>query len=72
MGLNEFKVFFDRPNKTYFAGEIVNGQILINLNCEKIFQKIKIELVGRGDVHWTENKYDKNDLCLIKEKSPSI
>jgi len=56
MGLNEFKVIFDRPNKTYFAGEILNGQVLINLNSEKTFKKIKVELEGYGNVHWKERK----------------
>ena len=56
MGLNDFQVLFERPNKTYFSGEILNGQILVNLSSEKNFRKIKLELVGSGRVHWTETR----------------
>ena len=66
MGINEFKVIFDRPNKTYFAGEILNGQVLINLNSEKTFKKIKVELEGYGNVHWKERKYVTKKYYFIK------
>lgn len=35
MGLLAFKVTFDRKEKAYFAGEIVNGKVLIELDKEK-------------------------------------
>ena len=56
MGLSDFKIIFEKPNATYFSGETVHGQILIDLNKTKEFKKITIELVGEGNVHWTEQQ----------------
>ena len=58
MGLNDFQIHFERPNRTFFSGEVINGQVLINLSSEKKFRKIKLELVGSGRVHWTETRYE--------------
>ena len=56
MGLNDFQVIFDRPLKTYFSGEIINGNLLVNLTSSKKFKKIKAELRGYGQVRWTESR----------------
>ena len=56
MGLSDFKIIFEKPNATYFSGETVHGQILIDLNKTKELKKITIELVGEGNVHWTEQQ----------------
>ena len=56
MGLSDFKIFFQKPIATYFSGETVHGQILINLSDSKNFRKIKIELVGEGRVQWQETR----------------
>ena len=57
MGLSDFQIIFQKPIATYFSGETVHGQILINLSDSKNFQKIEIELVGEGNVNWTETRY---------------
>ena len=58
MGLTDFKIFYQKPIATYFSGETIHGQILINLSDAKKFRKIKIELVGEGRVHWEETRWD--------------
>ena len=57
MGLTDFGIIFERPTKTYFSGEVINGQLVINLSSPKNFRKIKIELYGSGRVYWTESRY---------------
>jgi len=56
MGLTDFGIIFERPTKTYFSGEVINGQLVINLSSPKNFRKIKIELFGSGRVYWTESR----------------
>ena len=56
MGLTDFGIIFERPSKTYFSGEVINGQLVVNLSSPKNFRKIKIELFGSGRVHWTETR----------------
>ena len=56
MGLNNFNIQFEKPLKVFFSGEVVNGRVMIDLSQEKKFRKIKLELVGRGEVQWTERR----------------
>ena len=53
MGLSDFKIILEKPNASYCAGEILNGQILIDLSESKEFRNITVELVGKGKVQWT-------------------
>ena len=42
MGLVDFQILFEKPLPTYFPGEIVNGQLIVNLSSEKSMQRIKV------------------------------
>ena len=44
MGLIDFQILFEKPLPTYFPGEIVNGQLIINLSNEKSMQRIKVRI----------------------------
>ena len=61
MGLNNFNIQFEKPLKVFFSGEVVNGRVMIDLSQEKKFRKIKLELVGRGEVEWSEQKIVTRD-----------
>ena len=56
MELLDFKILFQKPIPTYFSGEIIHGQVLINLSDPKDFQNIKIEIVGEGRVLWKNTR----------------
>ena len=56
MGLTDFQVIFEHRDKTYFSGETIIGQVNINLNREKKFRELKIELEGYGNVRWEETE----------------
>ena len=56
MGLHDLQILFHKSSKTYFSGETVYGEILINLNDTKKFRHIKVVLVGEGHVHWEETR----------------
>ena len=59
-GLKDFLIQFDKPVRVYFPGEVVTGKLLINLTEQKSFKKIKVELVGKGEVLWTETRTVNN------------
>ena len=42
MGLVDFQIMFEKPLPTYFPGEVVNGQLVVNLSSEKKMAKIKV------------------------------
>ena len=44
MGLVDFQILFEKPLPTYFPGEIVNGQLIVNLSSEKSMQRIKVRI----------------------------
>jgi len=56
MSLTDFQVIFEHRDKTYFSGETIIGQVNFNLNREKKFREIKIELEGVGNVEWKEQE----------------
>jgi len=56
MGLVDFQTIFDNPMKVYFSGQTICGRVLVNLSEHKKMAKIKVRLVGRGEVHWTESR----------------
>ena len=59
MGLTDFQIVFEKPMPTYFSGETVNGQLVVNLSSEKKMEKIKICFDGKGKVRWTEQERTK-------------
>ena len=56
MGLTDFQIVFEKPMPTYFSGETVNGQLVVNLSSEKKMERIKVSFNGKGHVRWTEKK----------------
>ena len=46
MGLNNFQIVFEKPMPTYFPGENINGQLIVDLNSEKKMEKIKVMFKG--------------------------
>ena len=59
-GLRDFLIKFDKPQPVYFPGDVVSGQLVVNLSEQKNFKKIKVELVGKGKVFWQETRSDSN------------
>jgi hypothetical protein len=56
MGLIDFQIIFENPMKVFFSGQTIAGRVLVNLSEQKKLAKIKVQLVGRGEVHWTESR----------------
>ena len=43
-GLRDFLIKFDKPQPVYFPGDVVSGQLVVNLSEQKSFKKIKVRL----------------------------
>jgi len=56
MGLLDFQVILDNPVKVYFAGQPVSGRVLVNVSEPKKMKCLKVQMVGRGEVHWDESE----------------
>jgi len=56
MGLLDFQVILDNPVKVFFAGQPVSGRVLVNVSEPKKMKCLKVEMVGRGEVHWDESE----------------
>ena len=53
---------------TYFPGEEIIGQLVINLTSEKKMVRIDVWFEGRGSVNWTE-EWKKVDDCTTESFS---
>ena len=68
MGLEKFQIVLDKPVETYFAGEVVKGKLIIELNSEKTMEKIKVTLKGEGYVRWTQQEGTGDNRRTVEYK----
>ena len=52
--LKHFLLQFDQPQRVLIPGDLVSGHLIVDLNEQINFSKIKVEVAGRADVHWRE------------------
>jgi hypothetical protein len=58
--LQAFSIEFENPNAVYSAGELVIGNVIVDLSDSMSMRGIRIKLLGRAKVHWSVRK-GKND-----------
>jgi len=56
MGLLAFGIIFDNSTPVFLSGESVSGKVVVKLNEPKKMARLKVELVGKGEVHWKETR----------------
>ena len=44
----------DRPDKPFRSGSSVTGNLLVNVDEPKSYERISIQFLGRAYVYWTE------------------
>ena len=64
MGLVDFQVILDNPIKVFFSGQTVSGRVLVTVSEAKKMARLKVELVGQGQVHWTEQRQQTRPSLL--------
>jgi len=47
---------FDNSTPVFLSGESVSGKVVVKLNEPKKMARLKVELVGKGEVHWKETR----------------
>uniref|UniRef100_A0ABB0MV92 Arrestin domain containing 5 n=1 Tax=Homo sapiens TaxID=9606 RepID=A0ABB0MV92_HUMAN len=58
-------------DRIYLAGSSIKGQVILTLNSTLVDPIVKVELVGRGYVEWSEEAgascdYSRNVICNNK------
>ena len=52
--LRHFLIQLDQGDRVFQPGDLVSGRLIVDLREEISFNKIKLELAGGAEVHWTE------------------
>ena len=59
-GLQEFQIQFDKTDKVFSPGQVVTGHLRNKLSERQSLKNIKVEVEGKGKVHWVEIQSDPN------------
>ncbi|XP_014478278.1 PREDICTED: arrestin domain-containing protein 2-like [Dinoponera quadriceps] len=58
--LRTFRIEFDRPGATFAPGELITGNVIIDLAREKTIRALKLTIKGEANVHWERRRSSKN------------
>ena len=58
--LQEFQIQFDKTDKVFSPGQVVTGYLRIKLSERQSLKNFKVEVEGKGKVHWVEIQTDPN------------
>ncbi|XP_068156045.1 arrestin domain-containing protein 17 [Drosophila tropicalis] len=75
MESERLRIIFEQPERIYFAGEIIRGDIWMNCNKRTKIRAIKIQITGKGKCKWMEilrknsnnNEYTRSLFYTSKE-----
>ncbi|XP_011176341.1 arrestin domain-containing protein 17 isoform X2 [Solenopsis invicta] len=54
--LRTFRIEFDRPGATYAPGDIVTGDVIVDLAREKTIRALKLSIKGEANVSWERRR----------------
>ncbi|CAH2087687.1 unnamed protein product [Euphydryas editha] len=73
MGFDDGKIVLDSPNRTYYTGQTVRGNLIFDQNKVKTFRGIYVKFVGFCNVHWTTTETrrvgDKDETYTVVHSS---
>ncbi|XP_072765508.1 arrestin domain-containing protein 2 isoform X2 [Anoplolepis gracilipes] len=58
--LRTFRIEFDRSGATYTPGELVTGNVIVDLAREKSIRALKLSIKGEANVSWERRRSNKN------------
>ncbi|EFN85199.1 Arrestin domain-containing protein 2 [Harpegnathos saltator] len=58
--LRTFRIEFDRPGATFAPGEVVTGNVIVDLAREKTIRALKLTVKGEANVSWERTRSTKN------------
>ncbi|XP_062620954.1 arrestin domain-containing protein 3-like isoform X2 [Saccostrea cucullata] len=54
--LRAFYIELENPQGVFFAGQIINGRLVVELDAEMKMREISLKFKGQANVHWTESQ----------------
>lgn len=54
--MKEFRIEFDSPTRAYYAGQLVSGRAILNLDKPKKVRAIIVQFHGEAKVSWTDQE----------------
>ena len=64
--MKDFKLQLNNPPQgVYFPGMMVTGTVTAETDVPKDYKQIKVQLVGRADVHWSESHGSGNNRRTV-------
>ena len=68
--MKDFKLQINNPPQgVYFPGMMVTGTVTAETDVPKDYKQIKVQLVGRADVHWSEVQSSGNSTYVVHYES---
>ncbi|XP_020812667.1 arrestin domain-containing protein 17 [Drosophila serrata] len=75
MESERLRITLDSPERVYFAGDIIRGEIWMNVNKRTKIRAIKVQVTGKGKCKWMEilrknsnnNEYSRSLFYTSKE-----
>lgn len=72
MGLKGCQIQLDNPWNTYYAGQTVNGQVLLTLDAPKKVRGIIIRFLGEANTSWNETRRTTNSEGKEEEETENL
>lgn len=61
MGLKNCQIQLDNPWNTYYAGQTINGQVILTFDAPKKVRGINIRFLGEANTSWSERRTTTRD-----------
>ncbi|KAG7204887.1 hypothetical protein KM043_005285 [Ampulex compressa] len=72
MGLKDFKIVFDNPWATYYAGQTVSGDIIVVLDSTKKIRGISIQVKGVANTCWSTDKQELDNNGQYQDETQTV
>ncbi|XP_013396678.1 arrestin domain-containing protein 3-like [Lingula anatina] len=67
-----FQINFSNPSKVFLAGQVVSGQVVLQLREPTKLNAIKLHLQGKGKVHWRVTKGSGNNRRTVHYRAEEV
>ena len=54
--MRTFQISFSKQDRTYQGGDIIDGNLFVNLKSVTQFQQIVMKIVGKSRCEWSEGR----------------
>ncbi|XP_029160939.1 arrestin domain-containing protein 17 [Nylanderia fulva] len=72
MGLKDFRIVFDNQWSTYYPGQTVTGNIIIDLDSTKKIRGISVKIKGEANTCWTTDKQEMDERGQYRDETQTV